>query len=189
MTRRDLGLADWIPSRLFIYYGERVIEGTVGTDAGAEIRDGIKVVASLGAPPESLCPYDISKFTRKPSALAFGEAAKHLVTSYERVPQTVDQIRACLAGGDPVVFGFSVYESFESDAVAQTGVVPMPKKTENLLGGHCVVLVGYQHAKKRFIVRNSWGPSWGDGGCCYMPYAYVCNPAMADDFWCVRLVA
>jgi len=68
------GLADFIPSRLFIYYNERVMEGTVGTDSGAQIRDGIKSVGSIGAPPESDWPYNIAEFAVKPSPKAYKDA-------------------------------------------------------------------------------------------------------------------
>jgi C1A family cysteine protease len=86
------------------------------------------------------------------------------------------------------VFGFSVYESFESDDVALSGLVPLPAAHESMLGGHAVLLVGYDHERKLFKVRNSWGPSWGDGGYFWMPYDYVCDPELADDFWTLKTV-
>ena len=110
------------------------------------------------------------------------------VTSYMRVPQTQAQIQQCLADGYPVVFGFTVYESFESDVVARTGVVPMPGKREKVLGGHAVVCVGYDRSKKAFLVRNSWGTSWGQGGYFWMPFAYLTNNNLADDLWTVRMI-
>ena len=97
-------------------------------------------------------------------------------------------MRSCLSDGCPFIFGFSVYESFESDAVAATGIVPMPGKTETCLGGHAVMAVGYDDSKQWIIVRNSWGPDWGDKGYFYLPYAYITNNNLADDFWTIRLV-
>ena len=73
-------------------------------------------------------------------------------------------------------------------AVAKTGVVPMPASGERVLGGHAVTAVGYDDSTRRFIVRNSWGAAWGRGGCCFMPYAYLLDPALAADFWTIRLV-
>jgi C1A family cysteine protease len=177
------------PSRLFIYYNERVIEHTVSQDAGAMIRDGIKSISKQGAPHEALWPYVISRFRRKPSAAAVRDARKHTAVLYQRVTQDLTQMRACLAAGYPFVFGFSVYASFESDAVAKSGRVPMPKPKEKQLGGHAVLAVGYDHAAKRFIVRNSWGSDWALSGYFTMPYAYLFDSNLSDDFWTVRLVA
>jgi C1A family cysteine protease len=177
-----------MPSRLFIYYNERVIEHTVDQDAGAMIRDGIKSVSKDGAPHETLWPYVITKFKDKPSAAAYKDAKKHTAVLYERLTQSLDQLKACLAAGYPFVFGFSVYESFESDAVAKTGKVPMPKPKEKQLGGHAVLAVGYDDALKRFIVRNSWGTAWGLKGYFTMPYDYATDGNLADDFWTIKQV-
>ncbi len=179
---------DFIPSRLFIYYGERVIEGTVGTDSGAQIRDGIKVVSHLGVPPETDWPYDITKFAQKPPAAAYSDALKDRAVSYSRLAQSLSQMKGCLASGYPFVFGFTVYDSFESQAVANTGVVPMPAAGEGVLGGHAVMAVGYDDSQQRFIVRNSWGTGWGMQGYFTMPYAYLTDRSLAADFWTIRLV-
>lgn len=179
---------EFVPSRLFIYYNERVIEGTVNQDAGAQIRDGIKSVAKAGAPPETDWPYDITKFTNKPSDTAYSDAAKHLVTSYQRLVQELNTMRGCLASGYPFVFGFTCYESLESQQVAQTGVLPMPHATDKPIGGHAVVCVGYDDDERVFFVRNSWGSKWGQQGYFTMPYAYLTNPRLAADFWTIRSV-
>jgi C1A family cysteine protease len=176
------------PSRLFIYYNERVIEHTVAVDSGAMIRDGIKSVAKQGAPHEKLWPYLIKQFRRKPSTAAYKDAHKHPAVLYQRVRQDVRQMRGCLAAGFPFVFGFTVYTSFESDRVATTGHVPMPARKEKEIGGHAVMAVGYDHPRKRFIVRNSWGADWGLDGYCTMPYGYLLDENLSDDFWTIKLV-
>jgi C1A family cysteine protease len=182
-------LADvFLPSRLFIYYNERVMEGTVNEDSGAMIRDGIKSVSKEGGPHEKLWPYVIAKFKTKPSAAAYKDALAHRAVLYQRLTQTVDQLKGCLAAGYPFVFGFSVYESFESQAVAKTGKVPMPKPKEKLLGGHAVLAVGYDDSSKRFEVQNSWGTGWGDKGYFTIPYDYLTDSNLADDFWTIKQV-
>lgn len=185
---RQLHIGDFIPSRLFIYWNERDLEGTVDSDAGAEIRDGIKSVVKLGACSENDWPYDISQFTVKPSTHCYAAAQTDLVTKYARVDQTLDGLRQCLADGFPVVFGFTVYESFESEAVAQSGIMPMPGPDESVLGGHAVLMVGYDDDRQTFIVRNSWGPNWGRAGYFLMPYAYPTDGNLADDFWQIDAV-
>jgi C1A family cysteine protease len=178
----------FVPSRLFIYYSERVIEGNVGEDAGAMIRDGIKSVAQIGAPHEATWPYVIAKFRVKPPVAAFTDAADHQALLYQRLRPKADQLRGCLASGSPFVFGFTVYESFESAAVAKTGRVPLPGPLESPIGGHAVLAVGYDDARAWFIVRNSWGPEWGMRGYFTMPYDYLLDPNLCDDFWTIRRV-
>jgi C1A family cysteine protease len=179
----------FVPSRLFIYYNERVMEGTVSTDSGAQIRDGIKSVAQQGDCPEKEWPYDIAKFAVKPSAKCYQHALKYKAVTYQRLVQTLSQLKGCIASGFPFVYGFTVYDSFESDAVAKTGVVPMPQPKEKVLGGHAVLAVGYDDTQQRFIVRNSWGRKWGIKGYFTMPYSYLTDENLADDIWTVRLVA
>ena len=186
--RLKQSLADFVPSRLFIYYNERVIEGTVGSDSGAMIRDGIKSVASQGACPETEWPYDIAKFAERPSTEAYRDAALDRAVSYQSMLQDLNQMRGCLATGYPFIFGFTVYESFESEAVARTGHAPMPSPLERAVGGHAVMAVGYDDAQQRFIVRNSWGTGWGMAGYFTLPYAYLIQPGLADDLWTIRLV-
>jgi C1A family cysteine protease len=160
---------DFIPSRLFIYYNERVIEGTVASDNGAMIRDGIKSVATLGDCPETTWPYDIRRFATKPPPAAFKEAIKYKAVQYQRVARNPNQMKGCLASGFPFVFGFSVYDAFETEEMAKTGVLEMPASSEKLRGGHAVLAVGYDDASRRFIVRNSWGRSGAWAGISRFP--------------------
>lgn len=178
----------FVPSRLQIYYDERSLEGTTRQDSGANIRDGLKCVANKGVCPETMWPYDITKFANRPPRKCYLEAVKHQAIKYMSVVPSLSQLKGCLADGFPFVFGISVYESFESDGVAKTGEVPMPSTTEQMLGGHCIVAVGYDDATQRFIIRNSWGADWGDKGHCYLPYNYVTNRSLASDFWTIRAV-
>ena len=176
------------PSRLFIYYNERRMEGTINSDAGAYIRDGFKSIAKEGVCPETQWLYDVTKFAVKPTAGCYREATKHQAIQYLRLQQTLGQLKGCLAEGYPFVFGFTVYQSFESAQVARTGKVPLPSMGESVLGGHATMAVGYSDADQRFIVQNSWGAEWGDKGYFYMPYSYLTDGDLAADMWTVRLV-
>ena len=188
-------------SRLFIYYEERVLEGSVRYDAGAYIRDGIKVCYTKGAPLESLWPYAINKFATKPAAAAYTDALKRKVTGYQRCTD-FNAVKNAVAAGNPVVIGFNVYDSFEGawgnipHGQPGSGMMPFPNTgTESLLGGHAVAIVGYDdtmpvagRANGRFIVRNSWGTGWGDNGYFYMPYDVIKTTSMSSDFWLISAV-
>jgi C1A family cysteine protease len=177
------------PSRLFIYYEERAMEGTIKEDSGAMIRDGIKVVAKQGACPEPEWPYDVSKFAQKPPAKCYKDAKKYKALTYQRLIQDQNTMKGCLADGYPFVYGFTVYESLMSDEVAKTGVVPFPSGKEKVLGGHAVLAVGYDDKTKAFKFRNSWSDQWGDSGYGYIPYAYLTDDNLAADFWTIRVVS
>lgn len=175
-------------SRLFQYYITRAIEHTTSEDSGAYIRDAVKALNRRGATPEALWPYDVAKFKNRPKTPAYTEARRHQVYRYERVEQTTQMIKAAIASKGPVIFGFAVYDSFESLAVERTGVVPFPAMSEQMLGGHCMLLAGWDDVTGRFESPNSWGEDWGDQGWCTLPYAYVTHPWLADDFWVMSKV-
>lgn len=178
------------PSRLFIYYNERAMEGTINSDAGAQIRDGIKSLNQWGVPDEKNWPYDINQFTKKPPNKVYRNARHYKAVVYQLLDNTNKlALVTALANGFPFVFGFTVYDSFEGDDVAKTGVVPMPNmSTENVLGGHAVCCFGYDMTTDRFIVANSWGTGWGDQGFFTIPAAYLCNKELADDFWVISSI-
>lgn len=177
------------PSRLFIYYNARVLLGTPDEDSGATIRDGIKSVVDQGCPPESEYPYDIVKFRDKPADYCYSHALHHQALLYQRLGNwSESMMKNCLASGFPFTFGFACYESFFSQQVADTGIVPMPLGNEQLVGGHAVLAIGYDDATSRFLVRNSWGTEWGVDGYFTIPYSYLTNPNLADDFWTIHLV-
>jgi C1A family cysteine protease len=185
-TEMQEGAGEATPSRLFIYYGERQIEGTIAQDSGAQIRDGIKVVATTGVPPETDWPYEITKFAEQPPQQAYDDAAKSKAIQYLSVAS--NYVKGALAVNFPVVIGFTVYSGFESPEVASTGVLNLPQRGEQVMGGHAVLVVGYDDSSQRYMVRNSWGGGWGQAGYFTMPYAYLLNPSLSSDFWTIRRV-
>jgi C1A family cysteine protease len=176
------------PSRLFIYYNTRAMEGTIRIDAGSQIRNGVKTVAKQGVCPEIEWEYNISKFRNKPIRPCYNHAKDHQTLEYYSVPQTLVQMKTCLAGGFPIILGFAVYSSFESPDVKKTGIVQLPQDNESQQGGHAVLVVGYDDATSRFLVRNSWGIEWGIEGHFTIPYNYLTNPNLACDFWAIKLI-
>ena len=176
---------EFLGSRLFLYYNERKIIGTIKEDSGAMLRDGIKSVVKDGICPEDMWKYIIQNFTNKPTRKCYKSAEKNQITKYLRITN-LQQMKSCLSQGFPFVFGFSVYESFESEEVAKTGIVNMPKPDESMVGGHAVLAVGYDDKRQVIIVKNSWGRVWGDKGYFTMPYEYISNKNLANDFWTIR---
>lgn len=159
-------------SALYLYYKERERMGTVNEDSGSLMIDGMEVLKANGNCLDSTMPYEISKFREKPTAAAEAEAAAAKIDGFTLLTG-LDQLKAQLAQGKPAVFGYIVYKSFMSPIVATTGKMPMPKPNEQVLGGHAIMVVGYDDAQKVLIIKNSWGPGWGDKGYFYMPYDYV----------------
>jgi C1A family cysteine protease len=184
--RRKQGLPDFVTSHLFLYYNSRA-KNQKTVDSGATIRDAIKAAAKQGDCPESEWAYIINRFDVHPPIQAYKDALQDRALKYQRVPQNITQMKNCLAQGLPFVIGISVYKSFESQQVEQTGIVPLPKNSEQLLGGHALMVVGYHDSDMHFIVRNSWG-NWGDNGYCYLPYAYLLDQNLSSDFWAIQAV-
>ncbi len=182
--RLKQALPQFTPSRLFIYWNERDMEGTVGQDSGAMIRDGIKSVAGIGAPPETDWPYDTSQFTAKPPDGAYSDAKLDRALNYYRLHQTLRYLKGNLAVGYRFAFGFSVYTNFMD--IGADGLMPEP--SGSVEGGHAVVCEGYDDPSGRFIVANSWSDQWGDKGYFYMPYEFLTDPQLCSDFWTINLL-
>jgi hypothetical protein len=172
---------DWMPSRLAIYYVTRVyMTGDApGDDSGCVLRDVCKAVAKYTLPPEMYWKYDTSKFSLPPPYLQANEQAPTPLIEYRAVSLTEYALKAALALRFPVVIGIALYDSMTA-AVAASGVVPMPNlATDQPIGGHAVLLVGYT-ASGTWIVRNSWG-TWGKTGNFTLPIAYLTDPNLCFD--------
>lgn len=180
------GHGDVALSRLQLYYDERVIEGTVMSDAGAEIRDGIKCAAKKGVAHESLWHYSVRRFREKPGPRVYKDAINCRALAYARVDVSVVALKTAVASGHTPIIGLTLFESFESVAVERTGAVPMPGAREKIAGGHCMYVVGYGQKPATFTVRNSWGTDWGDRGDCYFPEAYLGSQELGADYWVIK---
>jgi C1A family cysteine protease len=184
----------FMPSRLFIYYNERKMEGSVDSDAGAAIGDGVTSINIDGVCDEKMWPYDIEKFAVAPPSQTYIEGKKCHSIAQKKLVQNLSELKTAINNDFVIIFGFNVYSSFESDEVAKTGMMLIPAVDEKLLGGHAVAIVGYddelliKDKKGAFIVRNSWSDAWGDKGYFYMPYDFAVDPSMASDFWAINQI-
>jgi C1A family cysteine protease len=178
----------FVPSRLFIYYNERAMEGTIDQDSGAQIRDGIKSVAKLGSCHEKEWPYLEHMLKIEPRKNCFKRARRYKALEYRRLGHNLVQMKSCLASGFPFVFGIKVYSSFEGVAVRRSGHLQMPMPKEKFVGKHAVISAGYDDSKKWFIVRNSWGEGWGIRGYFTIPYKYLLDRSLSADFWTIKVI-
>jgi C1A family cysteine protease len=177
------------PSRLFIYYNERVLAGVVRTDSPVSLRDGYRTVTKVGSCPETMWPYEPRRFRRQPTPACFRTARRRRAIAYFRVRRSIAHLRACLAEGFPFVLALAVHQSMMGRAVRRTGIVPVPGHRDRLRGGHAVLAVGYDHARRLILFRNSWGRAWGDHGYGYLPYAFFASSDLTWDFWTMRRVS
>jgi C1A family cysteine protease len=182
-------------SRLFEYYATRLIENTVNEDSGATIRDTIKAGAQYGCADEASWPYDITKFTVKPPAALWTAAATKKISSYHSITDgDLATMKASIASGLLVGYGFQVYDYFMSQDMATKGFLDLPGSSEQLQGGHAQCLVGYNdnmvnpfraNSKGAFLVRNSWGFDWALSGYYWASYDYIKNTNLCSDFWVI----
>lgn len=200
------------PSRLCWYYLIRELRGTERADAGASFREALKIVNDEGVCDEVDWPFNVNMMAVPPDWSTYESVPRSRPLVYRRVPQTLEALKYCLTHNLPVAFGLSVYASFESSITRRTGQIALPACALDLvdspvaepsmndsdnertaseadddmhLGGHALVLVGYDDTEQMFIVRNSLGTSWGANGYGFVPYSYVLNPLLARDFWVV----
>lgn len=174
-------------SRLFLYYNERLIENDVNEDGGAQLSDGIKSLSTFGLCSENSWPYNTDNFEIKPTKECYDEALTHKALIVENLHQDINTMKNALSQGHPFVVGIEIYDDFESDEVAKTGIVSMPSPNSNIIGGHAVVCCGYN--KYYWLMRNSWNTTWGDYGYFYLPIEYLIDPSLASDLWIISKVA
>ena len=182
------GNFDFNPSRLFQYYNTRKLQGWEGEDSGGYIRDAFKSMNKWGLAKEALWPYKdtVDALIKEPSANVYEDGLNAVAVKYAAVPQNERAIKETLLSGAAVSFGFNVYQSFYGSWSNSTGLMPVPKRGEELLGGHAVTIIGWKPGY--FLIQNSWGMNWGIGGKFWQPYSFVLNSNECDDFWCIEEV-
>lgn len=183
LLNRVQGINNYDVSRLFLYYNTRAIMGTINEDSGSLLDCVLQTLNKDGICNENTWPYDIRRFRQKPNQQSYDEALKNKISSYECIPLNLDAWKSVLAEGYPIIFGLQIYSSFMNP---RNGRIPMPGRNDVAEGGHAMCCVGYSDPDRVFIVRNSWGHQWGDGGYCYIPYDYMINSKYnGGDSWVI----
>lgn len=177
------------PSRMFIYYNVRHTEKLEHCDSPVSLRDAYKSVSTFGVCSEEDWPYDFKLLETKPSAACFRKAKKLRVKDYRTIPRNLRHMKACLLEGHPFAIAISAYESILGKRTKKTGLIPMPKDHERCLGGHALLVVGYDDRERWLIIRNSWGTRWGHGGYGYLPYGFIERPTHSWNFWTARFTS
>ncbi len=190
-------------SRMFIYFNSRKLLGWQ-RDSGAYIRTTFKAMRLFGVPPEEEWPFQLAILDAEPSPYHYAYADNFKTLNYSRLDGygtqptgLYDEVKSAIYAGFPVEFGFPVYDSIQR--MGNNFVIPVPAKGDKLLGGHAVLAVGYDDGVQYddpskglvpgvnaspgvLIIRNSWGPDWGDHGYGFLPRWYL-DSGCACDFW------
>lgn len=190
LRRTDEDDLSTVYSPRYAYFRAREYDFCETADVGAYLRDMVKGLANWGVPPESSWRYsdELKMIAKRPTQTADKAAKRWKLGTYHRCGDEHGQnmlldVKTAIAAGSPVVFGFVCYESMFTPAVHRSGVIPMPSGREDFFGGHAVCAVGYDDDTQLIEFQNSWGTGWGDAGFGYLPYEYVENRNLSDDFW------
>ena len=142
------------------------------------------MLTAKGCCETALYPYVAGTFTA-PTAAQAQNALKYKTGAYHRIV-TLSDFLGCLADATPwpVTVGFTVYESFMSDEVEETGIMPIPQSGEQEQGGHEVLCLGYDMTKQLALMQNSWGDDWGQRGYFWMPFRVI--QSVDTDLWMVH---
>jgi len=177
-----------MPSRLFNYWNFRELEGDTNKDEGGYIRDGIKACNLYGVVPETLWPWNMDNLFKKPTPYVYNSALKGKIHFYASVDlSNPDNIKVALSHGLVVVFGFDVPAYFESNEMNDSGIIRLANFNQ-IIGGHCNVIVGHENEDETWWIRNSWSPQW----CPKYKGNYkmgwdVTSSNHASDGWVIRL--
>jgi hypothetical protein len=172
-------------SRLFLYYNERIFINETEKDEGAFIEDGIKALKIYGLCSEKDWEYKIENVFIKPPKEIYIKAKNNFLIEAININNNLKTIKEWLNKNEPITVGIAIYSNFMSFTATKTGMITKPSKSDTFIGGHAVVICGYDDFKQLFILRNSWGDYWGDNGYFYLPYDYITNTNLCNDLWII----
>jgi len=174
-------------SRLYLYYQFRRLYDDVKLDEGSTIRDCINILYKDGVVPEFLYPYVESKIFNNPSEFLEKYSRFCKCLGFENISRKV--IKQYLLLDNPVLCGIKLFDSVYSDEVKNSGIINYSEEYDKILGGHCIILVGFDDSKKYYKFINSWGSTWGDKGFGYLPYDYIKNIRLSNEFYIIKNIS
>ena len=174
---------NFLPSRLFVYYNARKMEGCESQDSGCIIRDAFKSINKEGLSQEKYCKYNETRFAKKPSLVAYSSGRKHQSITYASVDQNIDVIKKTIFAGYLVSFGTNVYRSIMEAYWFSSGIMPTTNLGQSI-GGHAITIVGWDDSIKCFEIQNSWGSNWCKNGKFFIPYEWIISQECSD-FWTI----
>jgi hypothetical protein len=187
LTMKQSNYLNFRISRLYLYYQFRKLYDDVKLDEGSTIRDCINILHKDGIVPEFLYPYIETKVFNNPSEFLEKYSRFCKCLGFENISRKV--IRQNLLLDNPVLCGIKLFESIYKDEVKNTGIINYSEEYDKILGGHCIILVGFDNNKKYYKFINSWGPTWGDKGFGYLPYEYIKNIRLSNEFYIIKNIS
>ena len=175
-------------SRLFLYYNERLLLNETDIDNGAYLSDGIFTLKTFGLCEEKDWPYIIENLFKRPTDDIYQKAKSNFVIEAFSIANDVKTIKYWLNKNEPIALGIAVYSNFMNFSAAKSGDIGLPSANDRFIGGHAIVLCGYDDDTQKFILRNSWGSYWGNNGYFYLPYNYITNDYLCGDLWVITKI-
>ncbi len=172
-------------SRLFVYYNARKLADKENEDAGTYIHHAMAAVLAFGACPESMWPYQKAMWPTKPVQACYEAAMEFEAISYARTPLG-PACKSVLCAGLPVVFGAAIpAQMIQMEAGLSGRIKPRNGDWPAPGGGHAMLIVGFDDREAAWLVRNSWGTDWGDGGYAWIPYSVMERYGIPSQYWVI----
>lgn len=175
-------------SRLFLYYNERLLINETDKDNGGYLSDGILTLKNYGICEEKYWPYIIENIFNKPSEEAYEKAKINYVIEAISISNELEIIKYWLNKNEPIALGIAIYSNFVNFSSSKNGKIGLPTNDDKFIGGHAVILCGYNDNTQQFLLRNSWGSYWGENGYFYLPYSYITDNNLCGDLWIITKI-
>ena len=176
-------------SRLHCYWNARSYTQDTDKDEGTYIRNAIDSLRTLGVCPEDVWPYTPTNVFAQPPIRAYQKSIDNKIEAYYRIPgdgkSRCDTIEHAIRSNHPVVFAAPVTDEF----TRYTGGGKVWPRTQTWVGYHAMIVLGvrYVAGERQFLIRNSWGTSWGDNGHAWFSEDYMGSPEV-NDLWTLTRV-